>query len=70
MPAVTPAELERRAVIRRYFESGCLCVLGGTIDKATAPADDGDAIAFYETHCRCSRNYVQEAALTPASPNG
>lgn len=52
------AEIERRAAMRRYFESGCLCVLSGKLDKAAAPADDGDAIAFYEARCQCSRNYV------------
>lgn len=51
------AEIERRAAMRRYFEVGCLCILGGNIDKAAAPADDGDAIAFYEARCKCSRNY-------------
>ena len=63
MSAIGSAEIERRAAMRRYFESGCLCVLSGKLDKAAAPADDGDAIAFYEARCRCSRNYVDLTRL-------
>lgn len=54
--------------MRRYFEAGCLCVLGGKLDKAAAPADDGDAIAFYEARCECSRNYMDLAELS-RNPN-
>lgn len=60
------AEIERRAALRRYFEVGCLCILGGNIDQAAAPADDGDAIAFYEAQCKCSRNY-RDLARPPGS---
>jgi len=62
MPALSSSEIERRTAMRQYLEVGCLCILEGRIDKATAPADDGEAIAFYEARCRCSRNYVDLAA--------
>lgn len=67
MPALSNLEIERRAAIRQYFEAGCLCVLGGRIDRAAAPVDDGDAIAFYEARCTCSRNYRDLAAPPCAS---
>lgn len=63
MPALNTTELERRAA-----EIGCLCVPGGKINKATALADDGEAIAFYEEHCRCSRTYVHLAVPARAVP--
>ena len=67
MPILSTVEIERRAAMRQYFEIGCLCVLGGRIDKAAVPADDGDAIVFYEARCECTRNYVDLAG--PPGPS-
>lgn len=50
-------EAGRAKFFREYFETGCLCIAGGTVAKKTAETPDDEAWAYYEQSCTCSRNY-------------
>ncbi len=51
-------ELERLKLNREYFEDGCLCILTAkTMQLCDSSMPDGEAVAFYERNCKCSRNY-------------
>lgn len=47
----------RHAHIRDYFETGCLCILAGDIEKKGEAVSDFEASVYYESSCKCSRNY-------------
>jgi hypothetical protein len=64
------------AVMRTYFEEGCLCVLAGRLTKLPLNVPDWEAVKHYELHCCCSRNYliderhygVLSGEVAPTSP--
>lgn len=41
---------------REYFETGCVCVLSGELDKAPVAMAENDAAEYYMTNCRCTRH--------------
>lgn len=51
------SELTSEQHMRKYFESGCLCILNGEIKKLADNVNDARAVRYYEAHCVCSRNY-------------
>jgi hypothetical protein len=53
-------ENERLRLTREYFEDGCACIhRAKTLQPCPTNMADADAVAFYEQHCKCSRNYIQ-----------
>lgn len=50
-------EVERLNFLRDYFESGCLCIQKGSLMKLDSSVPNLEAVANYEKHCQCSRNY-------------
>ena len=45
--------------IRRYFETGCKCILlYHTLTRVPDDVDDDTAAQFYLDHCTCSRNVI------------
>jgi len=46
---------ECQANFRRYFETGCECILSGKIKKLPPETDDFEATEHYEDHCVCRR---------------
>lgn len=58
--AMNMAESERLKMNRAYFEEGCLCIhTAKTLQLCPTNMPDIEAVAFYEQHCKCSRNYIQ-----------
>lgn len=50
---------ERLKFNREYFEGGCACIhRAKTLQPCPTNMADSEAVAFYEQHCKCSRNYV------------
>jgi hypothetical protein len=41
---------------RKYWESGCLCILTGRIEKAPENLDDESACGYYYNNCICTRS--------------
>lgn len=59
-PLMDEAERERLRQTRDYFESGCACLnTTKTLQPCPTNMPDQEAVAFYEKHCKCSRNYFQ-----------
>ena len=54
---MTDTSKDNRRMAREYFESGCLCLLKGSIQKQDEAIDSDTAAAYYERNCTCSRNY-------------
>lgn len=53
-------ERERLKQNRAYFEDGCSCIhKAKTLQPCPTNMADSAAVAFYEQHCKCSRNYIQ-----------
>ena len=53
-------ESKRLKEVRAYFENGCACIhLTKILQPCPANMPDNEAVAFYEQHCKCTRNYVQ-----------
>lgn len=53
-------ERERAKASRAYFEDGCACIhTDKTLQPCRPEMPDAEAVAFYEQHCKCSRNYVE-----------
>ncbi|MBK3919991.1 GNAT family N-acetyltransferase [Pseudomonas stutzeri] len=51
---------ERAKASRAYFEDGCACIhTDKTLQPCRPDMPDAEAVAFYEQHCKCSRNYVE-----------
>lgn len=50
-------ETMRSSVARHYFESGCLCIDSGVLEKLPAEVDNWKAVEYYHNNCKCSRNY-------------
>lgn len=40
---------------REYYESGCLCLLTGKLEKYNG-SDNEEAVDYYNDNCNCSRN--------------
>jgi len=59
--AKTAAEEEaaRAKFFREYFETGCLCIAAGEVDKKPEQTPDAEAWEYYHQKCTCSRNYQQ-----------
>lgn len=56
----TPIANERLKLNRAYFEEGCACInTAKTPQLCPTNMPDSEAVAFYEQHCKCSRNYIQ-----------
>lgn len=53
-------ENERLKKNRDYFESGCVCIADQSIAKLDAAVPDTHAVAYYESACHCSRNYIKK----------
>jgi hypothetical protein len=45
------------AIMRQYFEGGCLCIHSGKLAVLSSQTPDAEAVLHYERNCRCSRNY-------------
>lgn len=60
--ALRDSQDKKRAKVarnREYFESGCLCIQDGLIEKKDENFSDSLAVQYYEQNCSCSRNYVE-----------
>jgi hypothetical protein len=58
MQAEQMSEAVRLSENRDYFERGCACIhKTKTLQPCPTDMSDADAVAFYEQHCKCSRNY-------------
>lgn len=62
-------ETERLPEIRDYFESGCICIRDGKIQRLSQTVDNVRAVHYYETACRCSRNYKSLEAFLAEREN-
>lgn len=52
-------EQNRLSLNRAYFEEGCACIHETkTLQPCPTNMSDQDAVAFYERHCTCTRNYL------------
>lgn len=59
--SVAQDECDRLRESREYFEEGCACIhTEKTLQPCPASMADSEAVAFYEQHCVCSRNYVEK----------
>ncbi|MDN2484019.1 hypothetical protein [Vibrio agarivorans] len=58
--ALWKKEHERIAQNRKYFEDGCLCLQEGLIEKKGSDISNISAVIYYESACKCSRNYKQQ----------
>lgn len=57
---ISPEQMEQRrlSLNRAYFEEGCACIhRAKTLQPCPTNMSDQDAVAFYEQHCTCTRNY-------------
>lgn len=67
MPIDKQTEAQHLRANRKYFEDGCACIhVKKTLQPCPGNMSDEAAVAFYEQHCKCSRNYVQQKASSTA----